>query len=321
MTQASALPFRILLVEPDDVACAYLLPLLAAHGASVDRVREGLQGFMRVQDEPYDAVWVAWHGLDIDGVTLCSMLRSLERRSAEVSRFVVLLGRDADREELVAAADCGADDYLVGSWLSTEIGWKLRLAREVVALRRIAHVHAARGGLLSAQELRAFMAEEVNRVGRRSGWLSLAVLGIPALSGLQVSYGKTWTDWFADGVWASVRGRLRNYDRMGTLENGAVCLVAPDLDMAGVNGLLERLSRMVAEYHVAGVGASLPLALAARVLSVCIKASYAEFGAVADSLWSWLNEQAALSTSAGVFVFVGAADPVFHAALAVEGSG
>ncbi|MBC7354933.1 MAG: response regulator receiver protein [Desulfomicrobiaceae bacterium] len=321
MTQALGLPFRVLLVEPDDAACAYLLPLLTAHGASVDRVREGLLGFMRVQDEPYDAVWVAWHGLDVEGATVCSMIRSWERRSAEMSRFVLLLGREADREELVAAAECGADDYLVGCWSSPEIAWKLRLAREIVALRRIAHLHGDRGGLLSAQELRSFMAEEVNRVGRRSGWLSLAVLGIPAFSGLQISYGKAWTEWFAGGVWASVRGRLRNYDRMGVLENGAVCLVAPDLDMAGMSGLLERLSRMVAEYHVAGVDASLPLALAARALSVRITASYAEFDAVAGALWGWIEEQAALPASEGVLAFVGTADPVFHAALAVEGIG
>jgi DNA-binding response OmpR family regulator len=319
MTQALGLPFRLLLVEPDDAACAYLLPLLTAHGASVDRVREGLQGFVRVQDEPYDAVWVAWHGVDVDGATVCSMIRSWERRSEEVSRFVLLLGREADREELVAATECGADDYLVGSWSSAEIAWKLRLAREVMVLRRIAHTHEDRGGLLSVQELRAFVAEEVNRVGRRSGWLSLAVLGIPALSGLQVSYGKAWTTWFASGVWASVRGRLRNYDRMGTLENGTVCLVAPDLDMTGMSRLLERLSRMVAEYHVAGADAALPLTLAARALSVRIKASYAEFGSVADSLWGWLEEQAALPVSEGVLAFVGAADPLFHVALAVEG--
>lgn len=311
-------PFRVLVVEPDDAVAALLVPLVEAHGAVVDRVAEGLRAFVRLQDEPADSVWIAWHGLDVDGAALCAMIRSWERRSGAAPRFLVLVGQEGDREEM-AAVDHGADECLVAPWLPGEVAGKLRLAREVTALRRVAQAQQAAGGLLPADQLRAFVAEEVNRVGRRGGWLSLAVLGIPALAGLRVSYGESWTAWFASGVWASVRGRLRNYDRMGILEGGAVCLVAPDLDLAGMSGLVERLARMVAEYHVAGAEAAQPLTLAVRSLSVRIQATYAQFGSVTESLWGWVREQAALPASEGVVAFVGTADPQFHAALALEG--
>ncbi len=317
MTTARPSPLRVLVVEPDDAVAALLVPLLEGHGAVVERVREGLRGFVRLQDEPIESVWLAWHGLDVDGAVLGAMIRSLERRNGEMARFLLVLGHDSDREEIVAS-DFGADDYLLGEWLPGEVAWKLRIAREVVALRQQVHAQNSAGGLLPKAQLRAFVAEEVNRVGRRGGWLSLAVLGIPALAGLKVSYGESWTAWFAAGVWASVRGRLRNYDRMGMLDGGAVCLVTPDLDPEGMGKLMERLGRMTAEYHVAGGEVAQPLQLAARSLSLRIHASYAEFALVADAVWDWVEEQAAAPLPEGVLAFVGKADPHFYASVIVD---
>jgi PleD family two-component response regulator len=311
-------PFRVLLVEPDDGAASALMPLLEGHGVAVDRIREGLRAFVRIQDEPYDAVWISWHGIDVGAAALCAMIRSHEQRRADVPRFLLILGRESDREEIVAQSE-DADDFLVGEWTSREVAWKLRLAREMMSLRRSARRLGTDAGMLTAQGLREFLGEEVNRLGRRGGWLSVAVLGLPALAGLRVSYGEAWTAWFESGIWASVRNRLRNYDRMGTLEGGAVCLVAPDLDLAGMSGLVERLSRMVAEYSVAENTHAQALALAVRSLSVRVRGSYPQFATIADSIWRWVEEQARQPLSEGVLAFVGEADPLVRASLALDG--
>jgi two-component system, OmpR family, KDP operon response regulator KdpE len=131
MTRAS----RILLVDDELPIQRSVMPLLRSRGYEVAAAGTGREALASIESDPPDVVILDLGLPDIDGLEVCSRIRS----SSDVP-IIVLSARGAEPQK-VAALDRGADDYVTKPFGPEEL-----LARVRAALRRTASAGDADGG-------------------------------------------------------------------------------------------------------------------------------------------------------------------------------
>jgi len=119
---------RILIIEDDKEAGAYLLKAFREQGHSADLAADGLEGYARAREGGYDVLIVDRMLPKLDGLSLVSSLR--EQKVETPTLILSALGQVDDR---VKGLRAGGDDYLVKPYAFTEL-----LARvEALARRRL----------------------------------------------------------------------------------------------------------------------------------------------------------------------------------------
>lgn len=99
---------KILLVEDDKEAAAYLRRALAEAGHTMDHAANGREGLMLAAGEPYDVIVLDRMLPQLDGLAI---LRTI--RSAGVKTPVLLLTALGGIDDRVEGLEAGGDDYLV----------------------------------------------------------------------------------------------------------------------------------------------------------------------------------------------------------------
>jgi two-component system KDP operon response regulator KdpE len=117
---------HVLLVEDDPVIRQGLVRALGGYGHAVSTAASGAEGLRLVVADHPDLVVLDLGLPDLDGREVLAMLRSVSD-----TPVIVATARDAE-QEIVAALEAGADDYLVkpfgGAQLHARIGAVLRRA-------------------------------------------------------------------------------------------------------------------------------------------------------------------------------------------------
>jgi len=117
---------KLLLIEDDASAAAYLVKAFRELGHSVDHVLDGLDGYALAADGRYDVLIVDRMVPRMDGLTL---IRALREQSNETPVLILsALGQVDDR---VKGLRAGADDYLPKPYSFSEL-----LARVEILSRR-----------------------------------------------------------------------------------------------------------------------------------------------------------------------------------------
>ena len=303
--------FRFLVVEPDEDLAREMMIVLERLDVAADHVRGHLKAVALSGDTAYDCLLVASRGIDISGLELCALVRAREGRRSLSPVYIILVGPE---EDLVSVFTCSddIDDYMLGPWMDLELEWKIKRALRAMSLCRefgASRLLDTETGLLTPEGLHTFLYEEVNRIGRREGWLSMSILSVPGLGGLRVSYGTAWLEWFKSGIWSSIRRQLRNYDRLASMDNGFLCLISPDLNEEGTRFLLARLASVISEYQFQeDTEPSTHVALAARYLCVRVRGDFRQSGRTGDILWNWLREKMGEPMSDGIMGYTGTVD-------------
>ncbi|MDY0228210.1 MAG: hypothetical protein RBR38_15470 [Desulfomicrobium apsheronum] len=310
--------FRFLVVEPDEDLAREMMIVLERLDVQVDHERGHLKALAVSEDTEYDCLLVASRGIDISGLELCALVRAREARRSLPPAYIILVGPEEDLVTVFTSAD-DIDDYMLGTWMDLELEWKIKRGLRAMSACRdfgASRLLDTETGLLTPEGLRTFLLEEVNRIGRREGWLSMSILAVPGLGGLRVSYGEAWLEWFRDGIWSSLRRQLRNYDRLASMNNGFLCLISPDLNEEGTRFLLARLASVISEYQFQeNTEPSTHVSLAARYLCVRVRGDYRQFGRTGDVLWGWLREKMTEPMSEGIMGYTGTVDLNLQVAL------
>ncbi|WP_459821835.1 response regulator transcription factor [Desulfomicrobium salsuginis] len=302
--------FTFLLVEPDDDVAREMIAVLRRLDLKVDHVRGHLKAVALTEDIAYDCLLVSSLGVDISGLELCAMVRARESRRSLTPAYIILSGPQADMIPIFSSQN-EVDDVIAAPCLDLELEWRMRRALRAMSLCRkygASRLLDRETGLLTPDGLRIYLGEEVNRIGRREGWVSLSVLSVPGLADLRLNYGDGWMEWFKNGIWASLRRQLRNYDRLASMDNGFLCLVSPDLDEEGTRSMLARLGAAIGEYQFQDDVPAARMALAARYLCVRVLGDYRQFDRTSDVLWNWVCERMNEPAPEGVMGHTGAVD-------------
>lgn len=117
---------RVLIVEDDLEAAAYMVKGLKESGYVVDHVADGREALYRVAAEAYDAVVVDRMLPGVDGLTIVRTMRTAGNLAP-----VLILSALGDVDDRVKGLKAGGDDYLVKPYAFAEL-----LARLEALLRR-----------------------------------------------------------------------------------------------------------------------------------------------------------------------------------------
>ena len=107
---------RILIIEDDREAAAYLAKALGESGHVADVARDGLEGLGRAQDESHDVLIVDRMLPKLDGLSLIGNLRS-----QGVETPVLILSALGQVDDRVKGLRAGGDDYLSKPYAFSEL--------------------------------------------------------------------------------------------------------------------------------------------------------------------------------------------------------
>lgn len=164
-----ATPASLLLIEDHHDIAEMVFNYLEQSGYTVDYAADGLTGLHLAVTNDYDLIILDLMLPGLDGLDLCSRLRTDGRCDTPV---LMLTARDT-LDDKVAGLDAGADDYLIKPFalreLAARIGALLRRRRGQVA-----------ADILSVADLRLDMGTlEVTRAGQH---LTLTPIGLKLLA-------------------------------------------------------------------------------------------------------------------------------------------
>lgn len=121
---------RLLLVEDDAKAAAFILKGLRESGYAVDHVSDGEMGLHMALSEPYDTAIIDVMLPKLDGLTLIGELR---RKNNKLP--VIILSARSSTDDRIKGLQTGSDDYLTKPFAFSEL-----LARVQALLRRASGV-------------------------------------------------------------------------------------------------------------------------------------------------------------------------------------
>lgn len=116
---------RILVIEDQPDVQAFLHKILSEEGYWVEMASDGLTGLDMLQSRRPDLVVLDWILPGMSGLKVCRSIRRL------MSIPIIIVTARSDQQNLIAALDAGADDYIIKPFLRDEL-----LARIRALLRR-----------------------------------------------------------------------------------------------------------------------------------------------------------------------------------------
>ena len=124
---------RVLIAEDEPVSRRILERTLQRWGYEVVVATDGTQAWecLSADDAPQLAI-VDWMMPGVDGPELCQRVRALGRR---LPTYLVLLTAKAEREDIVAGLQAGADDYVVKPFDEAELRARVQVGVRVVQLQ------------------------------------------------------------------------------------------------------------------------------------------------------------------------------------------
>ena len=104
---------RVLVAEDDPVALRLLQNYLAKWGHEVVSAGDGAEAWARFQEAPCPLVISDWMMPEMDGLELVRRIRAWQAARAPAEYvFIVLLTARAQKEDIVAGMEAGADETL-----------------------------------------------------------------------------------------------------------------------------------------------------------------------------------------------------------------
>ena len=233
---------------------------------TVDRVKQALTPWCQVEheDDPqealfraaegdYDLVVISLNLKQIDGLRLCSHLRSLDRTRALPILVVV---DPEDNVRLMRALDLGVNDYLVRPIDRNEMQARVRTQirrkrfsdrlRDSVQSTMEMAVTDGLTGLHNRRYLERHLATLVQQATARERPLSVLILDIDHFKGINDTYGHAAGDEVLREFSRRVRKAVRGIDLACRLGGEEFVIAMPDTDAALALLVGERLRQKIA---------------------------------------------------------------------------
>ncbi len=124
---------RILVADDNLVFQAVLQSMLTQWGYDVVVASDGEEAWCRLQQEEGPRLAILdWVMPGLDGIEVCRRLRGINRLQYT---YILILTAKTGSEDLVAAMDAGADDYVTKPFKSAELKARLRVGCRVLELQ------------------------------------------------------------------------------------------------------------------------------------------------------------------------------------------
>jgi diguanylate cyclase (GGDEF)-like protein len=188
----------------------------------------------------------------MDAVEICRRIRGLNRLNYV---YLLLLTERGPIEELLAAMDAGADDYITRPFHSPEFRARLQVGRRIVKLQeRLLHAHeelyeqATRDsltGLWNRIAIIQILDSEIARASRAGTSLGVIMADIDYFKHVNDTHGHLAGDSVLREAASRMSGIMRKYDSIGRYGGEEFLIVIPGCHFAGALAAAERLREAV----------------------------------------------------------------------------
>lgn len=229
---------------------------------------------------------------DIDGFDFVHLVRHRNRFLKQNLR--IIMAGSGENFVRLSRNDEGVDDFLLRPYFPGELVWRVRKAWKIlepVGKANLPELMDASTGIFSPTGIKRTLHEELNKSFRKQTCFSLAVVGFHGLDEANLNYGRMLAEWMEQDLSKSIRLALRSYDRLGRVDSGRYCLIAPDVDQEHLQKLLVRLGRHVEDWNESVARNSYlrtPLELRLRALAILPQFEPEHLTKAVTLLWDWI---------------------------------
>jgi two-component system, cell cycle response regulator len=257
---------RILLADDDRVSRRLLQLKLVQWGFEVAEVSDGTAAWaaLRAPDGPRLAI-LDWMMPGLDGIEVC---RRVRERAVPYIYVVIITAKDR-KEDIVAALEAGADDFLTKPFDAFELKARLRTGARILELQeslleaqdalRYEATHDGLTGVANRATIMDLLRREMDRAEREGTHLGLVLLDIDHFKKVNDTHGHGVGDTVLRETSRHVRRSLRPYDHLGRIGGEEFLLVLPGCDAAALSALAERIREGIARNPVTIEGTTVPL--------------------------------------------------------------
>jgi diguanylate cyclase (GGDEF)-like protein len=259
---------RVLLADDDRVSRRLLEAKLVAWGFEVVEVADGTLAWeaLRAPDGPRLAI-LDWMMPGLDGIEVCR--RARERAVPYV--YVVIITAKDRKEDIIAALEAGADDFLTKPFDSFELKARLRTGARILELQeslleaqdalRYEATHDGLTGVANRATILDILRREMDRAEREGDHLGLVLVDIDHFKKVNDTYGHMVGDAVLHETTRHLRRSLRPYDHLGRYGGEEFLLVLPGCDAAAVAALAERIREWIARNPIPVEGVTVPVTI------------------------------------------------------------
>jgi two-component system cell cycle response regulator len=244
---------NILIADDDPVSRRRLEVTLTRLGHAPVPVSDGGAALaaLAAPDSPRLAI-LDWMMPVASGLEVC---RALRRRPAPYVYVILLTSRDR-REDMVAALEADADDFLTKPFDAVELRARLRSGARVLELQesllaaqeglRFQATHDPLTDLWNRAQVLAELERELARQARHGGALAVALADLDHFKWVNDTHGHAAGDAVLRQAAQRMRQALRNCDLLGRYGGEEFLIVLPGCDLAAAACGAERLRELIA---------------------------------------------------------------------------
>ncbi len=241
---------KVLIVDDDPAIRRILHAHLTGGGYEVISAASGSQALDLLERHHPSYLITDWDMPEMDGVALCRRVRQLELPSY---LYIVFLTSHSGHDDLLAAMDAGADDFLNKPLRKDELLARLGAGARILRLESRLSQLAAHDALTELPTRRAFhvlLAEEWERSHRYRLPLSAVMLDIDYFKRINDTHGHLVGDEVIRGVAALLRRHSRKSDTLCRYGGEEFVVLLPETDEEAAVSWAERFRAELAEASI-----------------------------------------------------------------------
>ena len=254
--------WRVLLVDDEATQRLIMARLLRRAGYDVETAADGRQALAMLESGDFQLMITDWEMPEMDGVALCSTLRSLRRQPYIYT--VLLTARDSI-EHVVTGLRSGADDYLTKPVVEAELMARLNTGKRIVTLERsLRSVNEENRRLsvtdpLTAVHNRRHLMEQLPRAiehaARYQRPLAVVMCDVDHFKSINDTYGHQCGDEVLKAVAQRLRSGIRAVDWLVRYGGEEFVVVLSETNVSGAAVAAEHMrERLAAEPFVSPCG-------------------------------------------------------------------
>ncbi len=249
---------RILIADDDPNARSLLVSVLTRDGHEVVETKTGAEAWAVLEkpDAPRLVV-LDWMMPEMDGLEVLGRVRSQE---TEHPPYVIMLTAKDRKQDIVAALDAGANDYLAKPFNLAELRARIEAGRRVVEMqaalieskRKLEHLatHDPLTGLLNRRAILEALSAELSRASRLGHEVAVGMCDLDHFKEINDRHGHQTGDDVLREVSRVLSASVREYDLVGRLGGEEFLVVMPIEATTDPAAVFDRLRRQVASSSI-----------------------------------------------------------------------
>ncbi len=231
-----------------------LLPL----GQHLTEATDGVEALdILLAEEAPGIALIDWDLPRIEGPELCRLVRDFH---VQHPPYVILLAGSAHSHEVPAGLIAGAHDCVRTPVAAAELQARVEMARRFMELpwgQAASGCADALTGVLSREDAVQRLDDELARAQREQQQLSIGILDVDGLAGVNEGSGRPAGDAVLREVVRRAKDVLRPYDVVGRLDGDEFLVILSNTGEPDAAGVLDRLRRTMAAEPFAHAGRQL----------------------------------------------------------------